>query len=343
MAKGMPTGQKPERKLPRFNHDFSASRAYTHKVGQIIPARVIHSIPNEHFEIEVSDFLQSLPMVSAPFIKGRREFSFYYVPYVQLWQNYGQYQAQRDDKFSSALKGRLFEPRISLRKLYALCAWNMFKCLQADSSFNVGYAQLDEAWSKKPIFRYRASNNYNFAYEFTDSITQIIGTDDFMRVVNGQEEVYQPVARDFIYDRFGITRWSNWCRKLDMLRYGNILPVLSPIYDELIALTPAVLDSMAEESTSEGQFDTKVQTLFVQALNKVNRFLESIPENYYVSPFAILGYNKCYYTFFRNSFYELDYYVGDFNIDHLDCDSLESSIMDLSMVSLQFLDIYQHQ
>lgn len=339
MPKGMPTGQKPIAHLPRFNHDFNAGRSYTSKIGTIIPVRTIHSVPREHFEIEVSDFLQSMPLATAAFIQGRKEFAFYYVPYVQLWQNYGQYQTGRSDKFSSALKGSQYEPRISLRELFKLCLTNMVYTLACEySSTNRSKTGSDTKDAILARIPYGSGNDM-----LTISVHDLSSFDTiptFKAIVNGVEQNVNPTIAEFVEDRFGLSRWSNWCRKLDMLRYGNILPLLSPVFDEFKKYDQFTEKDSTRTSSDAAAIKTDLIGLVSTALGEINK----IPSNYYVQVYPILAYNKLYYTFFRNSYYENDFYVGDYNVDYLDCDSLSNSVVTLGTnTSLQFLDMFQHQ
>lgn len=329
MAKGMPTGEKPKAHYPRRVHDFSARRVYTSKAGLIEPVKPIHSIPNEHLDIDVSDFLQSMPLATAAFLRGRREFAFYYVPYVQLWSNFGQYMSGRPDRFSSALKGHEKEPRVSLRHLWQLVVLAMFDELQckfgATAKDNENFNDTTFVFTSQSSLTPTAPS-YTPTLQSSDFAT-IQGT--FMHVVDDVVSSYTPTRKEFAFDRFGLARWSNMSRKLDLLRFGNMLPVLSPFYDAVVAYMNG---------------DDTITTSYLDSLlGAIRHELAIIPTNYYVSPMAILAYNKVYYTFFRNSYYELDYYVGDFNVDFLDCSTLASSILTNDMFSIQFLDLFQHQ
>lgn len=343
--KDNPTGAKPKAHYPRNVHDFSARRVYSSKAGLIEPVKPIDTLPNEHIQIDVSDFLQSMPLSTSAFLRGRREFAFYYVPYTQLWSNFGQYMAQRKDRYSSAMKDTKFEPRISLKWLVKWC----FDAMIYDILLNEG------VWSS------HSSDDYQFYLSINNQDSSTIITEDtpfsridkvvlhvkdiggstwhnhevpfvtfpeeyFMHVVDDEISTYHPTVGQFAKDRFGFFRWSNMLRKLDMLRYGNFLPLFSPFYDYFFA---------NYKSTDYANPFTLLVAL--------HDAIEKIPSNYYVEPYRLLAYNKVYYTFFRNSFYELDYYVGDFNVDHLQCDSLENSILRPHHFSVEFLDMFQHQ
>ena len=332
--KGMPTGNKRVNKHPRFHHDFSARRAYTTKAGLIDISRCIDLVPDEHVNIDVSDFLQSMPRATAAFLRGRREHSFYFVPYHQLWQNFGQYMSRRDDPYSSALKGRLYEPRIALRDMVAWCAQSMLISAHKNRSElpTIGDATfLAENWNAKVTFTWTNSDSQSRSFEV--DLTSYLTHSTWKKVENRVVSDFTPTRKVFALDRFNLDRWSNWCRKLDKCRYGNYIPVLSPLYDDILAIVGSEIEG------TQAQFASKMEYIS----NRIKRMLDAIPSNYYVSPFRILAYNKLFYTYFRNSFYDLDYYVGDYNVDHLDCDSLASSVLDNSMFSLYFMDMYQHQ
>ena len=236
--KGMPTGNKPIGKHPRFNHDFSARRVYTSKAGMIDISRCIDLVPDEHISMDVSDFLQSMPLATAAFLRGRREHSFYFVPYHQLWQNFGQYMSGRDDKYSSALKGRLYEPRIALRDLVALCCQSMLISAFKYSDVTAGgrAAFFADDWYKKVTFTYTVDGGTR---SFEVDLTSYLSHTTWKKVTNNVVSDFTPTRREYICDQFNMDRWSNWCRKLDKTRNGNYLPVLSPLYDAIVAIKAA--------------------------------------------------------------------------------------------------------
>lgn len=341
--KGMPTGEKPKAHYPRTSHDFSARRVYHNKVGMITPIKPIDSVPNEHFEIEVSDFLQSMPLATAAFLRGRREFAFYYVPYHQLWSNFGQYMAQRKDRYSSAMKDSKFEPRFSLQTILKWCANVMFFDLarKYPSFIRPNGNSISSDSEILPIttliFHYEGSGGSGFESDLFYRASQRGQSFGYSFVthpfVDNDVVTYRtPKVREYVLDKFGQSRWSNMLRKLDLLRYGNYLMFFSKVYDAIESLI--LSESEIQESDIPPIWD-----LMFDLLYQINL----LPENYYVEPYRILAYNKCYYTFFRNSYYELDYYVGDFNVDHLECSSLETSVLSPMDFSVQFLDMFQHQ
>lgn len=360
--KGMPTADKPKAHYPRRVHDFSARRVYTSKAGMIEPVKPIHMLPNEHIDIDVDDFLQSMPMTTAPFLRGRKEFAFYYVPYVQLWQNYGQYQTGRADPFSSSLKGSKYEPRISLRMLYELVFLSMLRSMQYECylkwmQVSNGNPLITDVWNDMcdDIFVDCFTNDSCWLKGNLDSndidlvpFLKRLGylsssgffddhmSNKFIDVSPYDDEVFEPTGIEFILDQFHQQRWSNWARKLDLLRYGNMLPFLSPAYD-------AFLEWMEEGWTTDEDTNSRYRNIFLRKIQFAAQQIMCVPVTYYVSVYPLLAYNKVFYTYFRNTYYDLNYYVGDYNVDHLECTDLQSSILTNDKFSLRFLDIEQHQ
>ena len=232
--KDNPTGVKPMAHYPRNVHDFSARRVYTTKAGLIEAVKPIDTLPNEHIQIDVSDFLQSMPLATSAFLRGRREFAFYYVPYTQLWSNFGQYIAQRKDRYSSAMKDTKFEPRISLKKLYEWCAIAMLCDVVVNHNSRERYS-VDGLTSVSDSLPFGKNPEFKVIYR-TLTVTKKFNnfSSQFTKVDNDDIVSYNPTFGEFMNDRFGVPRWSNMIRKLDLLRYGNLVPVFSPLYDFLV-------------------------------------------------------------------------------------------------------------
>ena len=112
---------KPTEKCARNAFDLGNKHVYSAKAGMIIPVKAIHTVPGDHFEIKISDFTQTFPMNTAAFLRGRKEFALYFVPYKQSWSNFNQYIATREDVYSSNMNSITYEPRMSLYDIQLIC------------------------------------------------------------------------------------------------------------------------------------------------------------------------------------------------------------------------------
>ena len=112
---------KPTEKCARNAFDLGNKHVYSAKAGMIVPVKAIHTVPGDHFEIKISDFTQTFPMNTAAFLRGRKEFALYFIPYKQSWSNFNQYMATREDVYSSNMNAITYEPRMSLYDILSIC------------------------------------------------------------------------------------------------------------------------------------------------------------------------------------------------------------------------------
>ena len=120
---------KPTAKRGRNAFNLNNQHVYSMKAGLINPVKAVHFMPGDYFKLKASDFTITFPMNSAPFLRARKEFSFYSVYYSAVWSLFNQFMAGRQDPKTSAFGQTpvLQEPRIKLLNLYA-SVFNQFGC-----------------------------------------------------------------------------------------------------------------------------------------------------------------------------------------------------------------------
>lgn len=181
---------------------------------------------------------------------------------------------------------------------------------------------------------------------------------------------------DTILDMFGTPIWSDWIAKLDMLRYGNLVPLLAKLRTNLDARVQAILTGLfATEVGTTGMFidDGEVMDLYEDMLKSVissdqdveeiqHYFLDYVydvigkltayskrsqsgdfTENEYVNVYALYSYNKCFYDYMRNVYYDTNYSVYNYNCDFVDCTDFESSIITERYLPCRFYHLESHQ
>lgn len=92
--------------LPNRNRnafDLSQRHLFTAHAGMLLPVLSLDLLPDDHVEINASDFMRTLPMNTAAFASMRGVYEFFYVPYHQLWRPFDQFITGMKDYTSSAL------------------------------------------------------------------------------------------------------------------------------------------------------------------------------------------------------------------------------------------------
>ena len=119
----------PKIKAPTPNRnrnafDLSQRHLFTAHAGMLLPVLSLDLIPDDHVEINASDFMRTLPMNTAAFTSMRGVYEFFFVPYHQLWRPFDQFITGMKDYTSSALYGihsgstPKCVPYFNLKKLY---------------------------------------------------------------------------------------------------------------------------------------------------------------------------------------------------------------------------------
>ena len=304
---------KPTEKCARNAFDLGNKHVYSAKAGMIVPVKAIHTVPGDHFEIKISDFTQTFPMNTAAFLRGRKEFALYFIPYKQSWSNFNQYMATREDVYSSNMNAITYEPRMSLYDILSICL-----------EFAAVYAH-DVVMPK--VYAERSTNHQYLDIDSGRTYTPLVLSNGFYNKTSTALK-----ASQYLYDVFGYPRWNNVLRKLDMLGYGNHYPYIENFlkgYEAAISKTSTI---------TQNNFESILNT----QIDSVKRDIDHLKTRY-VNLYPITSYNKVYYDMFRNSYYELDYDVRNYNLDFKLCNSASTSIVQIQDIPVTFFDIQYHQ
>lgn len=347
-------------------------QTYGIKLGEITPVKCLHTIPGDYFKVSLADKSLSFPMNTAAFLDARKEFVAYHVPYNHLNSLFNQFQASRPDPKTSSLvntSGNV-EMNISLHQLYFLTYGAFFRYLAEKYLMPIYYNYGDD--SDKYSFNV-GSTTLSFEVEpIRDSDDPLIFYFDIPSGIYDEFESELGVYGSFGYglslpskDILGRRRAYNWVRKLDLLGYGNLYPIFKKVeavfelcfskhsvYGSstgtgLHGLDPYSQDELnAMDCAFNFGFARIVELCFESCIieksnMKINFTGTAYPR--YVSLYPILSYNKVFYEFFRNTYYDLDYDVKDFNIDFLYSVNGQSFDISIDAFSPRLLDIEYHQ
>lgn len=87
----------PQAKLSRNGFDRGGLRNFTAKIGELLPIFTLETVPGSHYEINVSDFMRTIPMNHASFIRASQHFEFYFVPYQLIWHKWDNFYTTRSN------------------------------------------------------------------------------------------------------------------------------------------------------------------------------------------------------------------------------------------------------
>lgn len=217
-------------------------------------------------------------------------------------------------------------------------------------------------------------NNYKFSDFYADNYL-LVSWDCYENSVLHQDDL---MLIDTCTNVVGNFVWCDWCQKMDMLGYGNIYPILKELKDkmservadicekayvrisgddhELLYKIPNVNDPGIPRPVINGNdFDpaiNKQTPMFTDMVEETYDILlsmttytddESQVQNEYVNIYALYSYNKCFYDYMRNFYFDNDYSVYNYNCDFVNGNSLEGSIINYSYLPIRWYHIESHQ
>lgn len=374
--------QKPVAKHGRNSFNLNNQHVYSMKAGQIIPIKAVHFMPNDYLKMKAKDFSITFPMNSAPFLRARKEFSFYSVYYSAVWSLFNQYMAGRQDPKSSAfgINPVLQEPRIKLLNLYAGVLNQFGAYLFLEYYVPTMIKNLDP-----DVYPFISANADEFIRQTKDTFFNDEYSHDFYyaSVAHYEDESVSFILdlranAPFNFDAFEVSPWNvieqvgyhndnifldvvghyrayNQLRKLDMLGYGNYYPRFREIENQISTIC---------ELYSAGTYSVEqFHTAFIGRLNELAQLLvvsfaiwnksidisnlseSDITSFKMVNLYPICAYNSVFYHFFRNSFYDNSYLSHDYSLDFVSAANGGSGYNEVTLkdFSVRFLDIEYHQ
>lgn len=86
--------------LQRNAFDLSFTSKFTASVGMLLPCFCKEVNPNEHFRINPTMFLRTVPLNSAAYVRLKQYCEFYFVPTRLLWRSFPQFIAGTSNEYS---------------------------------------------------------------------------------------------------------------------------------------------------------------------------------------------------------------------------------------------------
>lgn len=88
--------------VSRSSFDLSGKNVFSAKISEILPVSVVHCIPDDYYDIDVTHFTRTSPVNTAAYTRIQEHFNWYFVPYQQIWNKFNSFYTQMKDNVSVA-------------------------------------------------------------------------------------------------------------------------------------------------------------------------------------------------------------------------------------------------
>lgn len=311
-----------ESNTPHNGFDRSHRGVFSLKAGMIAPVAALHTMGNSKYSIDMEHIVRTQPLESAAFTKFSTHYEWFFVPYNYLYHSFNQILAQREDK-QSTTQGSLQMPYFYLRSFVEIAVlwasydyWmaNYFTWKQGDD-LSVGV--------RSHIQNFESMLTYNSSYVVTNV------SDVNVCIRNNQQNL--------LYSMFeNESSALNVIRTLDLLGYGNFLPIvkaLAKLYNKylfmllpdnqrttsyvttnkaMINIDPTTLRSdlmkYAVNLISGSNLPADISGYFAAHSAEVSLFVDIYTTLSHVdlsaNMWSVLAYNKIYEQVYRNPYYD---------------------------------------
>ena len=190
--------------------DLSKKMCFHLPNSLIVPIRFIETVPDDHFNINMSGLLRSMTMNKAAFYQGKAVFSAFFVPYKQLWHNFNQFVVVKQDKHSSTLKGSNYAPIVPLYNLITTVLYYYYENVKDEFGYPLAYnaarlLQFCKIFNFYPLFdlcdKMPAADKVTFN-DMIDNLAVYIGKFEDKYVNIWRVLAYQHIFYDFYRNKY---------------------------------------------------------------------------------------------------------------------------------------------
>lgn len=299
---------KPRNTVQKNGFDLSRRSVFSTKCGQILPVFCQATLPDSEYSIDVKQLLRTQPLQTAAFTGFSVNYDFFFVPNNYSYSSFNEFISQRLDSRHVGQPSNKYVPTFSYKgfmtSLVAICIHDYLIIDHFGANF--GYSKY--TYHTQPRFKFGSIN-------------------------------------------------APWCcvslevlRSLDMFGYGNFLPqvklLANLVWEELNSSDPGLLNNYTNflaavhnyvvtvnpQALPLGNFSSFVyhfKTIAEEALSL--RGMLNLFEFVNIQPtlWCALAYNKAFYEFYRNVYYD-----ETFNIVYNDYHFVDNKSYDFEYVEL---------
>lgn len=286
---------KPVNHAPRNGFDLSRRSVFSTKCGQILPVFVQATLPDSEYRIDVKQLLRTQPLQTAAFTGFSINYDFFFVPNNYSYSSFNEFISQREDSRHVGQPSIDSVPRFSFKGfMRALCSCCIYDYLIQTYFTPTAYKPFDvNYWSAyTPMFLITSPNIPTASVSL-----EVLRSLDMLGYGN-----YLPLVKSYV------SRLWHWFKTEN--------PDSSSYVDFYLFVRDTTRQGQAGETFVPDTADKMAYAMFYlcDTLDEVESD-ETLSPNYYLNSFPdvqptlwpALAYNKAFYEFYRNSYYDMEF------------------------------------
>lgn len=220
----------PSANLSRNGFDRGYRSIFSTKVGMELPVLCIETVPNSHYEIDPVLFMRTNAFNEANFVRMKQQVDYYFVPYSAMFRPWQEFYQQTSDPVSSVYQARANFSNIGASSLSLVPNFDLgavvcgiLKAAYSDDDYLNGLFDVaDPSDTTKSSAVKSAAATWLAAHASQ-------GMQDYSVYFLDSSQT-DGIAKDIQ----GYSLWQSAIRLLDMLGYGNYLPLVKVDFDKIV-------------------------------------------------------------------------------------------------------------
>lgn len=344
---------KPKNSARKNPFDRSCYSSYNTKAGIILPLQFWPTLPSSEYSLDLKALMRTQPLGTAAFAGFSINYDVVWTPYNDHYSSFNQFIAQRLNKQHTT------QPDINSIPHFQLINFVELVVQLAVYDYINTSLSLDQRQRYHDDQQYDITMPYSVASLFAEHMPLesiplgCIRTMDLLNYGN-----YLPLVKACAA---AINQWFD-----DVDFYEDASDYNLPLAIRLQAYLKNGLDPDGHIAAISGQdlrmhfsnLNSALHTLVFSTLPDKNyvKFMNLLPaENYYVDLWSIMCYNKAFWQFYRNEYYDIDYvffqtsqtkvklsceYVTMFNCDDINAALVNSVTGGLDSAGIRLLAMF---
>lgn len=274
---------KPRNRASRNAFDLSRRSVFSTKAGQILPVFVQPTLPSSHYRLDMQQLLRTQPLQTAAFTGFSINYDFVFVPLNHLYSSFNQFIAQRENKNLANQPSYQSVPTFNLSNfLLDLLPYAVYDYYMAQVPYASWIGELQDNRLEYSSLHNSTCVNFSSALEIIRNL-DLLGYGNFLPLVKECAVYFNKylVSHGFVTNYF----------------YENYSYFLDNMNDWCMGVS------------SFSQFLHDLGVTFIEFLNDAPSDYSFYPRAYVSdlkspSLWPVLAYNKCFYEFYRNTYYD---------------------------------------
>lgn len=324
---GVFSNLKPRNSVERNGFDLSRRSVFSTKCGMILPCFCQATLPDSEYKIDLRQLLRTQPLQTAAFTGFTINYDFFFVPNNYSYSSFNEFISQRKDDRHVGQPSFQTVPRFNMKSfLRFVLAGAVYDTILDWHYKSTGYSVIEHPSQTSVPFGFYLISSVNSPWQST--CLEIVRVLDMLGYGN-----YLPYVKEYATALFN-----------DMSLYGNSKGVdIADSASNFVFILKQYLGELVDVTWADVDFNTPTKIFqalialmdYISTSENMSCSISDLDASLAPTLWPFLAYNKAFYEFYRNSYYDMKYTLV---VNLWDANNPQSSVYKLDFDYVQLFN-----